>query len=349
MEKQKMINPVTLKTLSRSFSLLGAVCILFFTSCKDEAPTCFISEPADEAVYLQGTNVTIEVDADDDDGTLFRKPGIEKVMFLIDDQLVSTVTAAPYSYSWSTAGEALGYHDIVTVAEDNGSNTTQDEISVLINDAPSCAITSPANNINAFQGSAVEIMVDADDDIGGPPAVEFYVNNSLIGTDNSSPFSYEWDTETSSPGNYTVKAVAVDEYNAETSDQITVEIAECLICGIWEGNYEGYDDNQGKNVTIRRRLRVEMNTEYTDTVSGKLEDESAFNIYEVEAGTWRISEDGTVVQWTATLAKRINFDTQTLEDYDPGDQQDEIKLNTAKDEWIFKDEVLSLDYTLQKQ
>lgn len=344
-----MINPITLKTISRSISLLGAVCILFFTSCTDEAPTCVISEPLDEAVYLQGETVTIEVDADDDDGTLFKKAGIDKVKFLIDDLLVSTVTAAPYSYSWNTTGETLEWHEIVTIAEDNGGNSTQDAISVLINDAPSCDITSPINNYNTFQGSIVEIVVEADDEMGGPPSVEFYANNSLIGTDDSSPYSYEWDTETTSPGSYTVKAVAVDNYDAETSDQITVEIAECLICGIWEGEYTGTDANQGKDVTIRRRLRIEMNSEYSDTISGKLEDESVFNIYEVEAGNWRISDDGTVVQWTATLAKRINFDTQSLEDYDPGDQQDEIKLNEAKDEWTFKDAILSLDYTLKRQ
>ena len=51
------------------------------------------------------------------------------------------------------------------------------------------------------------------------------------------------------------------------------------------------------------------------------------------------------------MAKRINFDNQTLEDYSPGDNdlQDAIDLNTAKDEWTFQDRILELDYTLKRQ
>jgi hypothetical protein len=344
-----MINPITLKTLCRSFTLLGAVCILLFTSCKDEAPTCVISEPLDESVYLQGTTVTIEVDADDDDGTLFRKPGIESVKFLIDDQLVSTATAAPYSYSWNTSGEALGYHDIVTVAEDNGKNSTQDEISVLINDAPSCDITSPANNANSFQGSAVEIEVDADDDIGGPPTVEFYVNNILIGTDNSSPYSYEWNTSSSLTGNYTVKAIAVDNYDAEGSDQINIQLQECLVCGTWEAEYSGYDPQTQANVTIKRTLIVNMNTSYNDTLYGKPDDQTEFIIYQWEKGNWRISEDGTIIKWTPTQAERINIDNGQLESYSATEHDYQITLGEDNKAWRVKDENLDVEYDLRKK
>jgi hypothetical protein len=349
MEEQKMINPITLKTLSRSISILSIICFLFFTSCKDEAPTCVISEPADEAVYLQGATVTIEVDADDDDGTLFRKPGIDKVKFLIDDQLVSTVTASPYSYSWNTAGEALGYHDIVTIAEDNGGNSTQDDISVLINDAPSCDITNPINNYNAFQGSAVEISVDADDDIGGLESVEFYINNSLIGTDNSSPYSYEWNTSASSTGNYTVKATAVDNYDAETSDQITIQVQECLVCGTWEAEYSGYDPQTQANVTIKRTLVINMNTSYNDTLYGKPDDQTEFIIYQIELGNWKISEDGTIINWTPTSAQRINIDNGQLESYSATAHDDQITLGEENKAWHVQDDNLNVEYDLRKK
>ncbi len=344
-----MINPITLKTISRSISLLGAICILFFTSCKDEAPTCVISGPLDEAVYLQGATVTIEVDADDDDGTLFRKPGIDKVKFLIDDQLVSTVTATPYSYSWNTAGEALGYHDIVTIAEDNGGNSTQDEISVLINDAPSCDIVNPINNYSAFQGSAVTISVEADDDLGGIENVEFYVNNSLIGTDDSSPFSYDWSTGTYSTGNYTVAAVAVDAYDAETSDQINVQLQECLVCGTWEAEYTGYDPQTQANVTIKRTLIVNMNTTYNDTLYGRPDDQTDFIIYQWEKGNWRISDDGTIINWTPTQAERINIDGGQLESYDATAHDDQITLGEDNKAWHVQDDNLDVEYDLRKK
>ncbi len=344
-----MINPIKLKTLSRGISILGIICMVFFTSCKDEAPTCAISGPADDAVYLLGATVTIEVDADDDDGTLFKKPGVDEVRFLIDDELVATVTSAPYSYAWNTAGEALGYHDIVTIAEDNGGNTSQDEISVLLNDAPVCDITNPVNNSSTFQGSVIEISVDADDEIGGLSSVEFYVDNSLIGTDNSSPFSYGWDTETSSTGSHTVKAVAVDNYDAEGSDQITVQVQECLVCGIWEGEYSGYDPQTQRNVTIKRSLVINMNTTYNDTLYGKPDDQSTFIQYQIEAGNWKISEDGQIINWTPTSAQRINIETSNLESYTATAHDDQITLGENNLAWRMRDENLSVDYDLRKK
>lgn len=350
MEEHKMINPILLKQLLRSISILSVLCFLFFTSCKDEAPTCAITSPAADAVYLQGTTVDIDVDADDADGTLFRKAGVDKVEFLIDDQLVSTVTSSPYSYSWNTAGEALGYHDITTIAIDGGDNKTQDEISVLLNDAPTCDITSPDNNFDAFQGSTIEISVDADDDIGGIESVEFYADNSLIGTDDSSPYSYDWNTEDASIGTYTIEAVAVDDYDAETSDEIDVTLNECLVCGTWEGEYSAYDSDLAKDVTIRRRLILEMNTEYNDTIFGKTEDDSDFNIYEVEAGTWRISADQNDVEWAPTIFKQVDIgNPSVLENKTPEDHKDEIQLNVSATEWEFRDENLETNYLLQKQ
>ncbi len=346
-----MINPTLLKPFLRSISILSVLCLLFFTSCKDEAPTCAITSPVDDAVYIQGTTVEIDVDADDADGTLFRKAGVDKVEFLIDNILVSTVTSEPYSYSWNTVGEDLGYHDITTIAIDGGDNKTQDEITVLLNDAPSCNITSPADNYDAFQGSTVEISVDADDDIGGIESIEFYVDNSLIGTDNSSPYSYGWNTSSASIGNHTVEAVAVDNYDAETSDEIDVTVNECLVCGTWEAEYSGYDPQTQANLTLKRTLIVNMNTTYVDSLYGKPDDKDTFIAYEAEEGNWIISEDGQSMVWTPTSAKRINIDNGQLETYSATTHEDQITLGENNLAWRMRDENLDpdVDYDLQKK
>jgi hypothetical protein len=349
MEEHKMINLIRSKTLLRSISVLSVICFFFFTSCTDDPPTCVITDPADDAVVLQGASITIEVDADDDDGTLFRKPSVEKVNFLIDDILVTTVTSAPYSYTWNTSGEALGYHTVTTVAIDGGDNKTQAEISILVNDAPSCDISSPANNYDAFMGSEVEISVDADDDIGGLDGVEFYVDGSLKGTDATSPYSYAWSTSGTTIGDHDITAVAVDNYGAETDDDITVNVKECLICGTWEGQYTGYDDNFSEDVTIREKLVINMNTTYNDTLWGKPASYSDYILYEVEIGSWKISDDGTKVQWSPTTLKKVNISNPTaeLDSYPAENHQDDIDI--SGDNWGMKDENLDVDYYLQKQ
>jgi hypothetical protein len=348
-----MINLIKFKTLCKSISILSIICFFFFTSCTDDPPTCVITDPADEAVILQGTSVVIEADANDDDGTLFRKPSVEKVNFLIDGILVATVTSAPYSYTWNTAGEALSWHTITTVAIDGGDNSTQSEIEILLNDAPSCEISSPADNYDAFEGSEIEISVTADDDIGGIDGVDFYVDNSLIGTDDSSPYSYAWSTSDATIGNHSVKAVAVDHYYEETGDQITVEIKECLVCGKWEAEYTGYDPERDKDVTIKRTLIINSNTVYIDSIYGQESGESNFIAWEYETGNWIISNDGTSISWTPTTAKRIDIEsaTGTLEDYDRGTHDDQISLDAAKEGWQFIDEDLEPDveYVMQKE
>jgi hypothetical protein len=351
MEEHKMTQLTKFKTLLKSISILSVICFFFFASCTDDPPTCEITAPADEAVVLQGSSVTIEVDADDDDGTLFRKPSIEKVNFLIDDILVETVTSAPYSYIWSTIGESLGYHDITTVAIDNGDNSTQAEISILVNDAPTCDITDPSNNFETFQGSVVDIEVDADDDIGGVVSVKFYVDNSLEGTDGTSPYSYSWNTENESIGNHTVKAVAVDSHDEETDDAITVEIKECLLCGTWEGSYSGYDSDIGEDIDIKRELTINKNTTYYDILYGKQSDESEYITYEWQEGNWIISDDEESIVYTATDGERIDIkdESGTLESYDFGTHEEQISLNEDKDRWFVQDENLGETYELSKQ
>jgi beta-glucanase (GH16 family) len=87
---------------------------------------------------------------------------------------------------------------------------------------PTVSLTSPANGVTV-SGTA-NLAADATD-AAGVTKVEFYVNNSLIGADTSSPYSLAWDTSSTTNGSYALTAKA---YNASggvgTSGAVNVTI-----------------------------------------------------------------------------------------------------------------------------
>ena len=173
---------------------------------------------------------------------------------------------------------------------------------------------------------------------------------SLKSTDNSSPYSYNWDASDVSEGNHTIEVIAYDSYGAETEDEITVEIRDIPVVGIWEGEYSGYDPQTTSDVEIRRRLVINTNTEYGDTIWGKPLGESDFILFELEYGSWRTDDNYDQITWTPTESKRIDINNPgTIENYSQGEHDDPIELNTNEDEWSWRDENLGEDYYLKKQ
>ncbi|NIM14056.1 MAG: hypothetical protein GTO45_18595 [Candidatus Aminicenantes bacterium] len=55
--------------------------------------------------------------------------------------------------------------------------------------------------------------------------VEFYIDDTLIGTDTSSPYEIQWDSTTVADGSHTIKAVAYDQNDNSSQDEITVTVS----------------------------------------------------------------------------------------------------------------------------
>ena len=84
---------------------------------------------------------------------------------------------------------------------------------------PNVSITNPHNG-DTVSGT-VTITADASDD-NGVDRVEFYIDGVLKHTDNTAPYSYDWDSTTVGDGNHTIEAKAYDTANQVGTDQITV-------------------------------------------------------------------------------------------------------------------------------
>lgn len=92
------------------------------------------------------------------------------------------------------------------------------------NKAPSCEITSPSAAENITENEIVTIVVNSTDSDGSITEVRFYIDNLNKASVNSSPYSYEWNTQGETIGNHTLKATCIDNEGASASDEITITI-----------------------------------------------------------------------------------------------------------------------------
>jgi hypothetical protein len=189
-----------------------------------------LTAPAN-GTFVKGT-IDVTADAEDTDS------GIDQVVFQVSSDEGATwapIGAAdmvpPYAVTLNTATFADGAVLWIRAIATNGVGgmTTTDPVEVTVdNSAPSVAVTSPA--AGAFVRGVVPVVAAASDAHSGIDQVTFeyakaaggILNWVLIGTDDSSPFSANWDTTTAATpdGAYGVRAIAKNGADTTTTSAV---------------------------------------------------------------------------------------------------------------------------------
>lgn len=194
------------------------------TVVENEAPLVSITSPT--SGFYHRNNFLLTAEASDIDGT------ITKVEFYIDNNLLSTVDTAPYTWEWSP--QSNGTYNITAVAyDDNDASAVSEGITVEleINELPIVNITSPTEG--TYDDNNLTITAEATDPNGLITKVDFYANETLIGSESTAPYSFSWQPEN---GTYLLKAVAFDDKQASTvssSISVTVNKEEIPTCPEW--------------------------------------------------------------------------------------------------------------------
>lgn len=122
---------------------------------------------------------------------------------------------------------ATVYAGLAVTSHNGGARTTAAIDSVRVtsqssgNAPPAVSVTQPATNTHYPAPASMTIGASATDPENRMASVGFYVNNSLIGTDTTSPYSAAWSTST--PGTYTIAAMAQDaDGGSSWSSSVTV-------------------------------------------------------------------------------------------------------------------------------
>lgn len=184
-------------------SLMGTV------GAPNVLPTVAITAPANNANVITGDVVAISANAADADGT------VAQVQFFVNGVSVGTDNSAPYSVNWNSTS---GTKAITAVATDNeGGSKTSTTVNIVVaaNQAPSVSVSAPSN---AVVGDVVALNATASDVDGTVTAVDFFVNNILVGTDSVAPYQVNW---TAVLGANSVKAKATDDRGLQSTSTAT--------------------------------------------------------------------------------------------------------------------------------
>ncbi|TXD75210.1 Ig-like domain-containing protein, partial [Algoriphagus ratkowskyi] len=95
----------------------------------------------------------------------------------------------------------------------------------LPNEAPKVTITAPSTNSQFIQGNNISITSVATDTDGTIAKVDFYNGTSLLGTDTTAPYSFDWNNLPI--GNFSITAKATDNKGAATvSSPVVISVTE---------------------------------------------------------------------------------------------------------------------------
>ena len=185
--------------------LLGlgfAACAAGFASPAWAALSVSLTAPASGAVFQAGATITLTATATPASSS---RP-IAKVEFFRGTTLIGTDTTSPYSFAWTNV--PAGSYSLTAKATDStGATATSKSVSIKVNAPPTVSLTAPANNAVFNTGSTIALAATAADSDGTISKVEFFRGATLIGSDTTSPYSFNW---TSVPtGAYTLTARAI--------------------------------------------------------------------------------------------------------------------------------------------
>ncbi len=145
---------------------------------------------------------------------------VSSVEFFVDGKSIGTSSTEPFSIKWNTGNAKLGQHSLSIKATKADNSIIEKSITVTLNCPPELSI------INLVDGGCVsgtvKIELYANDDRDELGNVELYIDNVLVNTFTSAPYSYEWNTVGISEGSHTVKAKAYEGSGQTKTDSVTV-------------------------------------------------------------------------------------------------------------------------------
>jgi RHS repeat-associated protein len=182
---------------------------------KPTGPRIDLVDPA-QGSTVRGT-VTMTAAAGDD-----RR--VDKVEFFIDGSTtpVATDSSAPWQGTWSTAGLVNGSSHTITAraTDDVGQQKTTAVRTVTVdNSAPPSSVTLTSPPSGASLTGTITLNASASDDLG-VSRVEFLVDDHVVGTATTAPYTATWNTLdpllTAYDGSHEIKVRAYD-----TGGQVT--------------------------------------------------------------------------------------------------------------------------------
>lgn len=149
--------------------------------------------------------------------------GVVQVSFQVDGDEVGTATVAPYAASWDTSAWLNGDYELSATALDAASNSATDTVAIHVDNGglsdDAVRIINPVDGATICGDVSVQVAASAD-----VVSVTFSLDGVEKATDDSAPFTWDWDTTAASSGAHTLRATAENADGDEAQDTIEVVV-----------------------------------------------------------------------------------------------------------------------------
>lgn len=182
-------------------------------------PSVAITSPTANTTFDATADVTLEV------AVTAVEEAVGKVDYYQGLTFLGTSTTAPFTFMAQDLGP--GTYQITAVAlNQQGVAAISVPVTIVVKgvEPPSVTITYPL--ANAVYAPLADVMLEAEatDTEGAITKVDFYNGATLLGTDYTSPYSYNWNNV--SEGVYTITAMATDDNGGvKTSEPISLTVS----------------------------------------------------------------------------------------------------------------------------
>ena len=194
----------------------------------NKEPTVSITSPSNGQNINAGSNVSINVTANDSDGS------ITKYQIYVNGSIVDT--DGPNYTPYVISNISNGAYSVRAVVTDNSGATSEDTVQFSVggdnpppppppsgnNVAPTVSITSPSIGQGISGGSNVSVNLSASDSDGNIVKHQIFVNGTLVDTDGTI-FTPHIILNIAN-GNYVVKAVVTDNEGATAENTIQFSV-----------------------------------------------------------------------------------------------------------------------------
>ncbi|MDI1322637.1 MAG: Ig-like domain-containing protein, partial [Algoriphagus sp.] len=265
------------------------------TPVPNQAPTVSLTKPTEGQIFTLGVNpVELVANALDPEGK------IRQVEFYNGTTLLSTVTAAPYSFNWATI-TAGDYQVTAKVIDEGGLSATSAPVRFSVKDqtvAYTALMVSPINNSTIEQGTQqVVLKTNASTSGLAIQKVEYFNWGNLLTTVTGGNFEFTW--QTILVDNYNVTAKVTDSKGiVYTTDAVKFSVTAPAV-------------NQAPTVSLSNPTEGQIFTKGVNTV------ELVANALDPEGKIRQVEfYNGTTLLSTVTAAPySFNWATITAGDY----------------------------------
>lgn len=151
-----------------------------------ELPEVSLLTPLDGSAFFEGTSIEVSAEASDN-------LSVEKVEFLVDQEVVFTDRKPPYSFDFVLPA---GMSQLIVGARATdlaGNSNTATPVNVTVSpdplgNPPTVTLIEPTLNQSVVEGETMPIIVEAVDDVA-VDFVEFLVGGQVVGTDAVAPYT----------------------------------------------------------------------------------------------------------------------------------------------------------------